>query len=182
MARPLRAFLDGFLRAGSTSRSGGPSGGSGTHVGTGPSGLSGIMGGTIEFVFTWAAPIAVILGLAIVAWTLLDRQLTEYAIVSSPYSGAQVYKISGVLRRQTISVPLPVINNLVLDEPLLGRLFGWGHLGIETGNDYDGDNLVFVPKPRGFHSAYQKFRKLYFGRSDLGDLSRGAGAQAPWRG
>jgi hypothetical protein len=99
------------------------------------------------------------------AGVVLERHLTEYAIVSSPYTGAQIYKVGGLMRRQTVSVPVMVINNMVLDEPLLGRIFSWGHLGLETGNDYDGDNLMFVPNPRRFYATYQKLRKLGFGES-----------------
>ena len=50
---------------------------------------------------------------------------------------------------------LLTVNNLALYEPLLGRLLGWGHIEIETGNDYDGDRLEHIPDPHGFYQVWK---------------------------
>lgn len=81
--------------------------------------------------------------------------MTEYAVtVSSNFEG-RIIKVQGILSRQTVTVPLGMVNNLVLYEPLLGRVLGWGHIDIETGNDYDGDRLEYVPDPRTFHQIWK---------------------------
>jgi hypothetical protein len=106
-------------------------------------------------IVAWVALILALAGLLLLGWALLNRHFTEYAITMSPNFGGRIIKVQGVLSRQTVTVPLDMVNNLVLYEPLLGRILGWGNVDIETGNDYEGDRLEYLPNPRAFETIWK---------------------------
>lgn len=130
-------------------------------------GLDGV-GGALA----WGGITLALAGVLALAWVLLDRHLTDYAIVTprvSPGYGGRIIKVQGIVSRQTVIVPLLMVNDLVVHEPLLGRVLGWGHIDIETGNDYAGDRLEFVPHPRGFQEIWRSlFEKGYEGYVSYG--------------
>jgi hypothetical protein len=69
-----------------------------------------------------------------------------------------------------VAVPLAMVNDLVLYEPLLGRILGWGLVDIETGNDYHGDRLEYVPNPGAFYAAWTALLENGFAGSPHGRL------------
>lgn len=109
---------------------------------------------TFSAFLVWAATISTVLGSAVIGWVLLHRHFTRYSITISPSFAGRIIKSQGILSRRTVAVPLAMVNDLVLYEPLLGRFLGWGHVDIETGNDYRGDRLEYVPNPRAFYAAW----------------------------
>jgi hypothetical protein len=138
--------------------------------------------------FTWGGFALASVGVLLLGWVMLNRHFTEYAITTSPRSagtqetqgtqgtqgtrgsqgfGGRIIKVQGVLSRQTVTVPLGMVNDLVLYEPLLGRILGWGHIDIETGNDYTGDHLEYVPDPRGFQMVWKELLDNVYGDQKL---------------
>lgn len=109
----------------------------------------------LESGFDWGGIVFAFVGALLLGWTLLDRYFTEYAITISPGYGGRIIKVQGVLSRQTVAVPLSMVNDLVLYEPLLGRLLGWGDIDIATGNDYEGDRLEYTPNTRDFYQVWK---------------------------
>lgn len=110
---------------------------------------------SLDGVVVWGALTVSLAGVLLLGWALLNRHFTEYAITMSPNFGGRIIKVEGVLSRQTVSVPLDMVNNLVLYEPLLGRILGWGDIDIETGNDYGRDRLKYMPNPRAFDTVWK---------------------------
>jgi hypothetical protein len=102
----------------------------------------------------WAATILTVLGSAVIGWALLHRHFTRYSITISAGFAGRIIQSQGILSRRTVAVPLAMVNDLVLYEPLLGRILGWGHVDIQTGNDFQGDRLEYVPNPRAFYAAW----------------------------
>ncbi|MBF6612171.1 MAG: PH domain-containing protein [Chloroflexi bacterium] len=132
---------------------------------------------SLDKVLAWGGIVIALIGALLLGWALLNRHVTEYAITmstKSPNFGGRIVKVSGVLSRQTVSVPLGMVNNLVLYEPLLGRILGWGHIDIETGNDFDGDRLEYIPDPQGFHEIWKSL--LENGYGDYGRHGRTIGS------
>lgn len=118
--------------------------------------VSGLISGFelgLPAAFTWAAAILTLLGSVVLGWAFLQRHFAEYAITVSSKTGGRIVKVQGILSRHTVAVPLLMVNDLVLYEPMLGRILGWGHLDIEMGNDYQGDRLEYIPNPRVFYAA-----------------------------
>jgi hypothetical protein len=109
---------------------------------------------SLSTAFTWSAAVLALLGSILLGWALLQCRVTEYAITMSPRFGGRITKVRGIINRQTVAVPLAMVNDLVVHEPLLGRILGWGHIDIEAGNDYQGDRLDYVPNPRRFYEIW----------------------------
>jgi hypothetical protein len=126
---------------------------------------------SVTTLLNWGAAILVLLGLVLVGCALLQRRCTLYAITLSPRFGGRITKRQGILYRQTVAVPLAMVNDLVLQEPLLGRILGWGHVDIETGNDYQGDRLDYMPNPRHFYEVWSNL--LGGGYGIYGEQGRG---------
>lgn len=110
-----------------------------------------------EAAVVWGSIVVILAGLVVVGRALLERHFTEYAITISFNSGGRIIMVRGILARQTITVPLSMVNDLVLDEPLLGRILGWGNIDIETGNDYRGDRLEYMPNPQLFQQVWKSW-------------------------
>lgn len=121
----------------------------------------------IDISIIWGGVVLALAGALVLGWALLKRHFTEYAITLSPGYSGRIIKVQGVLTRKTVAVPLGMVNNLELYEPLAGRLFGWGDIEIETGNDYEGDRLEHVPDPRGFYQMWKLMLDLGFVRSGV---------------
>jgi hypothetical protein len=171
IGQPLRHLLTGW--AAHIPGPAGTTGAADASVASGPAGVAGTFGHALdvqqilEMSIVWGGPALTIVGALLLGWALLSRHCTEYAITvslgSSGRSG-RIIKVQGVLSRQTVAVPLGMVNNLELHEPVLGRLLGWGDIGIETGNDYDGDRLEHMPDPRGFYQMWKSLLDLGHGR------------------
>lgn len=106
---------------------------------------------------SWASLALLLCGAPLLGWALLCRHFTQYAITVSRRSPGQgrILKVQGVFSRQTVAVPIGKVNDLVVYEPPLGRMLGWGHVDIETGNDYTGDRLDYLPDPRRFQDTWR---------------------------
>ena len=117
-------------------------------------GLPGGYGGQLITILQWGAALLTLTGAVLLGWALLRRHFTEYAITVSPKFGGRIIKVQGIFSRRTVAVPLIMVNDLVLYEPLLGRILGWGGIDIETGNEYQGDRLEYVPSPRQFYATW----------------------------
>ncbi len=125
----------------------------------------------------WGGLALVLVGMLLLGRALLNRHVTEYAITMSTTSqgfGGRIIKVHGIVSRQTVTVPLGKVNDLVVYEPLLGRILGWGDIDIETGNDYTGDRLEYVPGPRGFYHIWKTL--LDNGYADYGDSANHGGS------
>lgn len=146
-----------------------PRDGSTLDPSTGP--LPGF-GLALSGVLAYCPIILIVAGAVTLGWALLDRHCTEYAITMSPKTGGRIIKVQGILSRHTVMVPLIMVNNLVLYEPLLGRILGWGHVDIETGNDYQGDRLEHMPNPRDFNTTWATLL-------EIGYIDRGRATHLP---
>ena len=110
--------------------------------------------GQLIAILPWGAALLTLTGAVLLGWALLHRHFTEYAIAVSPKFGGRILKVQGIFSRRTVAVPIVMVNDLVLYEPLLGRILGWGDIDIETGNEYQGDRLEYVPGPREFYATW----------------------------
>lgn len=135
----------------------------------------------LEDSVAWVGVAFAIVGALLVGGALLRRHFTEYAITATPAHSGRIIKVHGVLSRQTVAVPLGKVNDLEIDEPLLGRLLGWGNVDIETGNDYLGDRLEYVPDPRRFYRMWKMLIDTGLARrSALIDAASDAVSDSEW--
>ena len=119
-----------------------------------PGGYDWALSAIRQWGLQWGAAFLTFTGAVVLGWALLHRHYTEYAITVSPKFGGRIIKVQGIFARHTVTVPLVMVNDLVLHEPLLGRILGWGDIDLETGNEYQGDRLEYVPNPRHFYATW----------------------------
>jgi uncharacterized membrane protein YdbT with pleckstrin-like domain len=72
----------------------------------------------------------------------------------------RVIQIEGVLGKHTMDSSLNMINDLILDQSIWGRMFNFGDLQVVTGNDL-GDRLQGVADPFAFKRALLAAREQY---------------------
>jgi hypothetical protein len=102
--------------------------------------LSIWLGGGSAMMVVWLAWLGTLGWLAwkLIAWTEAYFVITEY----------RVTLISGVLNRRVAMMPLEKVSDITLDRSLLGRIFGYGTIVLEsTGQDQALRNVVFMPYP-----------------------------------
>ena len=119
--------------------------------------LLNMLGDEPRWTLGWLALGLLLAGLLICGLTWLSWRSTEYAVVAGANSG-RLLRVSGILSKHASEAPLEKINDLVLVEPLWGRLLGYGDIQVKTGNDYSGQVFAFVPDPRGFYAVTRSLR------------------------
>ncbi|HEX6469378.1 MAG TPA: PH domain-containing protein [Streptosporangiaceae bacterium] len=74
----------------------------------------------------------------LIAWSMTYFVITEY----------RVTLISGVLNRRVAMIPGEKVSDITLDRSLLGRIFGYGTIVMEsTGQDQALKNVHYMPYP-----------------------------------
>ena len=96
--------------------------------------LSINVSGVLNTALIYGALITFVAGLL---WLALDvaRWRSEAYLVTT----RRVIKVTGVINKHAADSALEMINDAVLDQSLLGRILGYGDLGILTAGKTDGD-------------------------------------------
>ncbi|MHB8644986.1 MAG: SHOCT domain-containing protein [Thermomicrobiales bacterium] len=76
----------------------------------------------------------------------------------------RVIQVSGLLGKHSIDSSLNMINDLVTNQTLVGRMLNYGDLQIVTGNDVGTDTLERVADPLAFKRAVLAARDAYTDR------------------
>lgn len=76
----------------------------------------------------------------------------------------RVIQVYGLLGKHSIDSSLNMINDLVLNQTLFGRMLNYGDMQIVTGNDVGTDTLEHVADPLAFKRAVLAARDAYDGR------------------
>jgi uncharacterized membrane protein YdbT with pleckstrin-like domain len=76
----------------------------------------------------------------------------------------RVIQVSGLLGKHSIDSSLNMINDLVLNQTLFGRMLNYGDMEIVTGNDVGADMLEHVADPLAFKRAVLAARDAYADR------------------
>ena len=76
----------------------------------------------------------------------------------------RVIQVYGLLGKHSIDSSLNMINDLVLNQTLFGRMLNYGDMEIVTGNDVGADVLEHVADPLAFKRAVLAARDAYDGR------------------
>jgi PH (Pleckstrin Homology) domain-containing protein/putative oligomerization/nucleic acid binding protein len=93
--------------------------------------ISGNLGqGTARDLLGWAIVIIVVAGLAYLAWEALRWTNREFIVTTR-----RVLQMEGVINKRVIDSSLEKINDAILTQSLLGRMFGYGDLEILTASE-----------------------------------------------
>jgi uncharacterized membrane protein YdbT with pleckstrin-like domain len=92
--------------------------------------------------------VAVVLALVKGVWPLLVRRCTHWV-----FTDERILLQAGVLRRDRRDLPLAQINDHVLRQSLLDRVFGSGTMTIDSIGERGPAELVAVPRVRHVHAT-----------------------------
>jgi uncharacterized membrane protein YdbT with pleckstrin-like domain len=120
---------------------------------------------SINYVNAWF----LIPGLATLAYLLskyLQWRRREYVLTNR-----RIVKQEGVFSVSSFDAPLDKINNVFHQQSLIGRLFQYGEVGIETASEQGTTVFNFLSRPVAFKNSLVRERELY--------MSGGNAANAP---
>jgi uncharacterized membrane protein YdbT with pleckstrin-like domain len=114
--------------------------------------------GGLNTLLVYAALVLLVVGLV---WfgSYIARWRAEAYLVTN----RRVIKVTGVLNKHAADSSLEMINDAVLDQSVLGRILGYGDLGILTGAKVDGDKAAATPTGNraGAEGEIDHFRMLH---------------------
>jgi uncharacterized membrane protein YdbT with pleckstrin-like domain len=100
-------------------------------------------------------------GLATLAYLLLkylEWRKREYVLTNR-----RIVKQEGVFSISSFDAPLDKINNVFHQQSLMGRLFQYGEVGIETASEQGTTIFNFLSRPVAFKNSLVRERELYMG-------------------
>ncbi len=97
-----------------------------------------------------------IVPLAYLLWEILERNGREYVVTNR-----RVVKQEGVFSVSSFDAPLDKINNIFHEQSALGRILGFGDVGLETASEQGTTMFRKIPDPIGFKNFIVEQRELY---------------------
>jgi hypothetical protein len=104
--------------------------------------------GTLWSVLGWVTLALLVVGLAWLVWGWLRFQNEEYVITSR-----RIIHAEGVINKQASDSSLEKINDAILKESLLGRMFGFGDLEVLTASETGIEKLHMLRNAKDFKKA-----------------------------
>jgi len=116
-------------------------------------------GGVTGFVSTllgWAFWAFFLVGLAGVGWYFLAWQRERYLVTTR-----RVIEAGGVVNKYTRDTSLPMITDMVVGHPWLGRIFGYGEIDLLTASEAGTNKIRFLPDADEFKKTLLDARHEY---------------------
>ena len=111
-------------------------------------GIIGGIGGLMDLISTGLLLVAI-------AWILYN--VAEFLSAHFGVTNMRVLRYEGLLRRRSSETLLPMLTDVRLDEPALGRMLGFGNLQILTASGAAGeDRFMTVAKANELRTAIQE--------------------------
>ncbi len=98
--------------------------------------------------FDWGFGLFLVVGLAGVGWYYLVWQRERYLVTTR-----RVIVAGGVINKWQRDTSLPMINDMVVDHPLLGRVLGYGEIDLLTASEQGTDKIRYLPEADEFKKA-----------------------------
>jgi hypothetical protein len=125
--------------------------------------------GTPRDILAWAIPILLLAGGGLIGWAYVAWYNEDYIITSR-----RVIKLSGILNKTTTDSSLEKINDAILEQSILGRIFDWGNLRVLTASEIA--DLDY----RLLHHAVEFKKVMLLAKHDLETgISRGSDHRRP---
>jgi uncharacterized membrane protein YdbT with pleckstrin-like domain len=104
--------------------------------------------GPVWDILGWASVILVIYGIVAMAWGVLQYRNEEYVITNR-----RIIHAEGVINKRATDSSLEKINDAVLVETFLGRIFGFGDLDVLTASESGIEKLRMLRDAKSFKKA-----------------------------
>jgi hypothetical protein len=108
---------------------------------------TGISGG-IRTLLGWITAVLFVGGIAVAVWTALRFVNQEYVL-----SNRRVIQVEGVVNRRATDSSLEKINDAVLTQSFLGRMFDFGDLTVLTASESGAEKFKMIRSPITFKKA-----------------------------
>jgi membrane protein YdbS with pleckstrin-like domain len=122
--------------------------------------------GTLGTVAMVAGLVGMFVGLIGFAIAFLLWKTEEYIITNE-----RILRIEGIVNKNETATALEKINDVETHQSLIGRLFGYGNVMIQTGSDQGINKLDFLAKPQEFKKIMLNAKNKIYG--DASDLAPG---------
>jgi uncharacterized membrane protein YdbT with pleckstrin-like domain len=116
-------------------------------------------------VLLWGGLGALLIGLVLLANAAMKWWAQFYFVTNQ-----KVMKVEGLLRKSTSGSALEKINDITMEEPLLGRWLGYGTVRVLTAADESNLHYTFMRKPLEFRKAILD-AKLLWERQDSREIA-----------
>jgi uncharacterized membrane protein YdbT with pleckstrin-like domain len=97
-----------------------------------------------------------IIPLLFLIWKILDRRFNIWAVTT-----LRIIDESGVLSSNSTESPLDKINNISFHQSLMGRIFGYGDVQIQTAAEMGATTYAFIESPRLLKDTVTKYQENY---------------------
>ena len=118
------------------------------------------------------------LGALLVGLVLLVNAAVKWWAQFYFVTNQKVMKVEGLLRKSTSGSALEKINDITMEEPLLGRWLGYGTVRVLTAADESNLHYTFMRKPLEFRKAILD-AKLLWEKQDSRDIAEAVRGAAP---
>ena len=82
------------------------------------------------------------------AWRVIRRVNEEYILTNM-----RIVKQEGVMSKSSFDSPLEKVNNVFHKQTFIGRLWGYGDVGLETASEQGTTVFKYIPHPVQFKNA-----------------------------
>jgi uncharacterized membrane protein YdbT with pleckstrin-like domain len=93
--------------------------------------------------------------LAALLWEIFVRHRREFIVTDR-----RVVRLEGVFSVSSFDAPLDKINNVFHEQNLIGRIFKYGKVGLETASEQGTTILDYIPNPIEFKNCIVRQREL----------------------
>ncbi len=121
--------------------------------------------GFLNDLFLWGGVVVLLIGLGLLANAAVKWWAQYYFVTNQ-----KVMKVEGILSKSTSGSALEKINDITMEQPLLGRWLGYGTVRVLTAADESNLHYTFMRQPLEFRRAILD-AKLLFEKQDSQDIA-----------
>jgi Bacterial PH domain/Short C-terminal domain len=129
-----------------------------------------VLAGLSIYLRRWWFLLFCLIPLAYLAWEIIVRRGREYIVTDR-----RVVRQEGVFSISSFDAPLDKINNVFHEQSLLGRILGYGTVGLETASEQGTTVFDHIPKPLDFKNCIVHQRESVRAGSGMPIGSQGEG-------
>ncbi len=110
-------------------------------------------------------------------YTILDRNTNLWAVTN-----LRIIDEYGVISNNSKETPLDKINNISYRQPLLGRIFNYGHIQIQSAAESGSTTHEMVERPKVLKDTITQYQELYIQeqiKEQAQSLANAVGGQKP---
>ena len=121
-----------------------------------------------EALLNYLLPYGAVLSGALFLYRYLDRRVNIWAVTDR-----RLIDEWGILTHKSKENPLDKINDIVVEQTILGRLFGYGSISVQTAAKAGETIIEFVERPEELKQTINEQKALWAEREDGPGLIRG---------